>query len=437
MSFPHAHTSFPRAIVHIDGDSFFASCEQSREPSLAGKPVVTGMERGIASSMSLEAKKLGITRATSIAEIKKKFPHVIIIPSDYETYSLLSARFMDIVRRYTPDVEEYGIDECFADITGLRRAHRTSYENICLKIQKHLTRDLNCTFSIGLAPSKTLAKVGSKWKKSDGRSGFTAISTKAIPEYLTKLPIGDVWNIGPQTTAFLHKYGIHTAYQFASREESWIRNTVNINFYQTWQELRGTPALQLSVQKGANTHSIQRVRTFSPPSNDPQFLLAKLTENIDVACARARRYNSEARDISLFLKTQDFHYYSMKARLSRPTNFSHEIADVAVPLFDKLYQRCTLYRATGVTLSNLSVVENAQQDLFGTHLKIEKMGKVYASVDTIGRKYGKHSIHVGTSFLHTRRSCDNHRERQIEKMVTNQRKHKLGYPLLLGEFLSE
>src|SRR5882724_5041887 len=114
------HT-FPRAIVHIDGDAFFASCEQSRRPKLQGRPVVTGKERGIAASMSYEAKARGVTRGMRIAEIRKVCPEAVILPSDYETSSLLSKRFFAIVRRYTPDVEEYSIDECFADLTGLRR----------------------------------------------------------------------------------------------------------------------------------------------------------------------------------------------------------------------------------------------------------------------------------------------------------------------------
>ncbi|MDE2020754.1 MAG: DNA polymerase IV, partial [Patescibacteria group bacterium] len=113
--------NFPRAILHIDGDAFFASCEQSRDPKLKGRPVVTGKERGIAASMSYEAKARGVTRGMRLSEIRRVCPEVVLLPSDYETYSILSKRFFDLVRRYTPDVEEYSIDECFADITGLRR----------------------------------------------------------------------------------------------------------------------------------------------------------------------------------------------------------------------------------------------------------------------------------------------------------------------------
>src|ERR671925_2290697 len=148
---PLTLASFPRAIVHIDGDAFFASCEQSRRPKLQGRPVVTGKERGIAASMSYEAKARGVTRGMRIAEIRKICPDVVILPSDYETYSLLSKRFFAIVRRYTPEVEEYSIDECFCDLTGLRRPLRLSYPQIAARIKQDLDTALGFTFSAGLA----------------------------------------------------------------------------------------------------------------------------------------------------------------------------------------------------------------------------------------------------------------------------------------------
>src|SRR5438552_1874653 len=152
---------FPRAIVHIDGDAFFASCEQSRDPKLQGKPVITGKERGIVASMSYEAKRKGVTRGMRLFEVKKLCPDAVMLPSDYETYSILSQRFFSIVRRYTPDVEEYSIDECFADLTGLRRSLRMNYIEIAKSIKRDLDAELGFTFSVGLAPNKVVAKLAS------------------------------------------------------------------------------------------------------------------------------------------------------------------------------------------------------------------------------------------------------------------------------------
>src|SRR5687768_2000530 len=127
---------FPKAILHIDGDAFFASCEQSRDPKLKGKPVICGRERGIVASMSYEAKARGVTRAMRLADVQRICPDAIMLPSDYETYSLLSKRFFAIVRRYTPDVEEYSIDECFADLTGLRRPLKMKYITMAQRIKQ-------------------------------------------------------------------------------------------------------------------------------------------------------------------------------------------------------------------------------------------------------------------------------------------------------------
>ncbi len=128
-------SSYPRAILHVDGDAFFAACEVASKPHLRGKPVVTGLERGIASAMTYEAKAMGVKRGMPIFEIRKICPKAIILPSDYETYGFFSIRMYEIVRRYTPEIEEYSIDECFADLTGFRRVCRMSYPQIAAVVK--------------------------------------------------------------------------------------------------------------------------------------------------------------------------------------------------------------------------------------------------------------------------------------------------------------
>jgi len=273
--------SYPHAILHIDGDAFFASCEQAGNPKLKGKPVVTGKERGIAASMSYEAKARGVTRGMRISDITKVCPDVVLLPSDYETYSLLATRFYAIVRRFTSDVEEYSIDECFADITGYRRVYRASYTQIAERIKQTLDRELGCTFSVGLAPNKVLAKVGSKWKKP---SGLTAIPGRDIHLYLAQLPVEKLWGIGPNTTAFLAKHRIHTALEYARASEQWVRANLTKPFYQIWQELHGQYVMQLDTTQKDSYASIQKMKTFTPASLDPAFLFAQLSKNIENAC---------------------------------------------------------------------------------------------------------------------------------------------------------
>ena len=148
--------------------------------------MVTGKERGIAASMSYEAKARGVTRGMRMADIRKVCPEAVILPSDYETYSLLSKRFFAIVRRYTPDVEEYSIDECFADLTGLRRPLKMSYLQIAERIKKELDAELGFTFSVGLAPNKVVAKIASKWAKPSGLTAIPGPGAASLPRQASR-----------------------------------------------------------------------------------------------------------------------------------------------------------------------------------------------------------------------------------------------------------
>lgn len=389
-----ARGSFPKAILHIDGDAFFASCEQSRDPELRGKPVITGAERGIASSMSYEAKALGITRAMRLHEIRKICPDVIILPSDYETYSLLSKRFFDVVRRYTPDVEEYGIDECFADITGWNRPLGIGYLAMAERIQEDLRRELGFTFSIGLASTKVLAKAGSKWKKP---YGLTAIPNRDIPTYLSELPIGKVWGIGPRTTDILVRLGIRTALDLARSDDARLDPFLSKPFREIRSELRGHSALPFEPGTRKTHYSVQKMKTFTPASNDPRFVFAQLAKNIESACMRARQYGLEAGKVLVLLRTQTFEHHASEIDLSRPTNFAHELLAVAKPAFDGLFRPGTFYRATMITLLDLRTPDS-QPDLFGTSLKVDGFRRIYEGIDAVRAKYGKHTIHFGPSF---------------------------------------
>jgi DNA polymerase IV len=197
---------FPRAILHIDGDAFFTSVEQALHPDLRGKPLVTGRERGIIACASYEAKALGIKRGISLWDARKACPELVVLPSDYETYSLMSKRMFEIMRRFTPEVEEYSIDEGFADITGMRSYFRKSYPEIARELQQTIARELDLTVSIGLSLTKSLAKIASDFRKP---AGLTIVPGKRIHEFLPRIKTSDVWGLGPNRVALLAKFGIH------------------------------------------------------------------------------------------------------------------------------------------------------------------------------------------------------------------------------------
>lgn len=383
-----------RAIIHIDGDAFFASCEQARNPALKGRPVITGKERGIVSSMSYEAKRKGVTRGMRLFEILRACPDAIVISSDYELYSLISQRFMTIVRRYTSVVEEYSIDECFADLTGMDKPLGMSYEKIARRIQSDLVAELDCSFSVGLASTKVLAKVGSKWEKPNG---FTMIEDHAIPRFLAELPIENVWGIGAQTASLLQRQGIFTALDFITAREGWIRDTLTKPFVEIWHELNGQSVLAIDCEEKWPKGSIQKVKTFTPPSDKRTYIFSQLSRNIENACIRARRYGLAAREATFFLRTQDFRHFGVRAEFSKATAFPNKVIHALEGMFGELFHSRHLYRATGVVLSKLTDEASAQLDLFGEQLNVDKMTRLFESVDTLDSKFGKHTVFVGSS----------------------------------------
>lgn len=432
-------SSFPRAVLHIDGDAFFASCEQARDPALRGKPVICGLERGIAASMSYEAKARGVTRAMPLREIRLLCPDAIILPSDYETYSLLSKRFFEIVRRWTPDVEEYGIDECFADLTGLRRMHHGSYAQIAAHIQDALTAELGFTFSIGLAPTKVLAKLGSKWKKPHG---LTAIPGRRIHEYLAELPVEKVWGIGPQTTAMLEKFGITTALAYARMPLEWVFEHTTKPLQEIWQELNGVSVLGLATELKTTQASIQKFKTFTPPSTDHAFISAQLSRNIENACIKARRYHMAARDVVFVLRTQQFEHAIVEVRLTSATSVPGPIITAATEAMKELWRPGTQYRATGVTFTKMETDDSAQPDLFGASVRVESVRRVYESADQIDRLFGKHAVYIASSHLaQTFAQHDGERghlaARKTDLFKGETARQRLAIPMLMGQELAD
>ncbi|MFA7314496.1 MAG: DNA polymerase IV [Candidatus Magasanikbacteria bacterium] len=386
--------SFPRAILHIDGDCFFASCEMAKNPALRGKPIITGVERGIASSMSYEAKALGIKRGMPLHEMKKLCPDIIFVPSDYETYSLYSFRLYNIVRRYTASVEEYSIDECFAELTGMRRPLHMSYEQMAYKIKEDLDKELGMTFSVGLAPTKVLAKLASKWKKP---SGCTIIKANEIQNFLRDTDIDKIWGIGKQTTAYLRTNGIYTALEFAKKDWEWIDKNMTKPHKETWKELRGELINELDKDKKSSYRSISKTKTFTPPSTDRSYVFSQLSKNIENACIKARRYNLHTKKIFFFLKTQDFKYNGLELKLSNNTNNAVDILRVIKEKFSDIFKENTPYRATGIFLLDLDEEGTQQLDLFSHQPTIERFERLLGSLDEMAKKYGKHTVFLGSS----------------------------------------
>ena len=391
-----------KVIMHMDGDAFFVACEVAKNPKLKGLPVVTGEERGIVSALSYEAKALGIARGLPIFQLKKQFPQVIILPGDYACYAHYSEMMFNIVRRYADLVEEYSIDECFADLTGLDRPLKMSYKEIAQRIQREITEELGLSISVGVAPTKVLAKVASKWKKPNG---FTMIGIDTAPNFLRETPIGKIWGIGPQTTIFLKKKGIITAFDFITKSQDWVNDNLSKPYEALWFELNGTSVMPIDPNPKTSFDSIQKTRSFHPASNDQVFLLSQFSKHVEDACAKARHFDLVANTVSIFLKTRSFEYHTYTFKLDTPTNAPEIITDLIEKHFHKVFRRQVLYRTAGVTLHGLVSKETVsiQGDLFGGSLKTESTKKgekyeiIHKQIDTLEDKFGKRIIYLAST----------------------------------------
>lgn len=423
--------SFPRAILHLDADAFFASCEQALNPALRGRPVITGKERGIVSAASYEAKARGVTRGMRLFEVRKICPDAVILPSDYETYSIFSLRMFEILRRFTPDVEEYSIDEAFADLTGLRRFHRASYESIADSIRKTMAAELGFTVSVGVSLTKVLAKIGSKHRKPNG---LTIIGSGDIEEHLSQLPVGKIWGIGPNTAAYLAKFGIRTALDFARRPESFADKALSKPYREIWHELNGRSVLPVITEPKQSYQSISKAKTFTPPSTDREFVFAQLARNLENACIKARRHNLAAQRLSLFLRQQDFRDNGCEIKLDRPASYPAELFKALHEGFSRLYRPGTPYRQTTVVLAGLVAESACQYTLFDDPVRMEKMSRLYHAVDSLSARFGKHTVQHGASLptrQHTQHAGDRgdlpHRRKDLIRGETARR--CLGIPI--------
>lgn len=420
-----------RAIIHIDGDAFFVGCEQALHPEYRGKPVVTGGERGIASALSYEAKAKGVKRGMSLFEIKKICPEVIILPSDYETYSLFSKRMMAIVHRFSGLVEEYSIDECFADLTGLRQPLHKSYTEIAQSIKETVQKELGISVSVGLAPTKVLAKVASKWQKPNG---FTVIRKETIPNFLKKVSVGKIWGIGFNTTSYLNNLQVFTAWDFISKDQEWVETKLSKPYQEIWRELKGEVVYEVNTEEKTSYASISKTKTFTPSSSEKSFVYAALLKNLENACIKARRHGLATKKIVIFLKQQDFTFVGLEAKVSRATNNPIDLIPIINPLFEKIFSAKSIYRATGVAISELQDADKIQGTLFDAPLMLTRWQKIYEAVDIINCKFGKHTMHLAASLkahnLEARFNAVPGREQIILKGEKGRK--RLGIPVFVG-----
>lgn len=384
-------------ILHLDGDGFFASCEQVMHPELAGKPIVTGSERGIITSASKEAKKLGIGRGVTPWDAKKIYPKLIFVSSNYRAYEVFSYRMVSIIKRYTNAVEHYSIDEAFADLSGLEFVHRMPLGEIAWHIKQEVQASMGLSFSFGLAPTKSLAKVASKWKKPDG---FTVIAQGKHEQFLKDCPLEKIWGIGPRLNVRLRKMGLTTALDLARLSPVIVKAEFEKPLRIIWEELRGNQILSIESGEEEAQQSMQRTHTFRP-TTDAKKIEQELLFNLEQVFRRLRDAGQVVHRVGIMLKSQEFRYSSADIPLERPTAYESEVIAKARTALRKLIRPDTLYRATGVFLHELENAHPGQTRLFESAAKRDKLEKLYASIDDLRSKFKRPVVRVGPVNLPT------------------------------------
>ena len=387
-----------------DLDNCYVSCERVFRPDLVGKPVVVlSNNDGMIVARSNEAKALGVKDCTPYFQLAEQFPNeeIAVFSSNYELYGELTGRVISIISKETPAYFRYSIDECFMYLDGIELDKLQQWgENL----HKRVKREVGMPISIGLAPTKTLAKIASKLaKKYEVYKHCCMIDTDYKREKaLEWCPIEDVWGIGRRYAAKLQALGCKTALDFAKHHRDWVRLTLNnINIVRTWQELNGEDAVpneQLAKKK-----SICTSRSFNGMISDIESLKTQVS-NYAARCAeKLRQQNTVASIVGVFLNTNAFRedlaqYWNFRERqLITPSSSTITIVQAANDMLQSIYRPGYQYKKAGVIVMGIGPDSPIQQDLFDINAEqFQKMKRLDEVVDRINRMHGSETIVLGS-----------------------------------------
>ena len=436
-----------------DCNNFYCSCERVFRPDLIGKPVVVlSNNDGCVIARSEEAKALGYKMGDPFYQVKEKLEAegVAIFSSNYTLYGSLSNRVMSMLSHYSPHIDQYSIDESFFDVDQ-SMAERFFQDNLKendtflnnesllhqygARISADVLRAVGIPISIGIAETKTLAKIGSKFaKKYKGYQGCCLIDTdERRHKALSLFPIKDVWGIGRQISRKLDYMGIRTAAQFADKKESWVRSHFNITMVRTWKELNGESCI--SIEELPQKKSICTSRSFAGEGISDKDVVEEAVANFAVRCAeKLRHQGSVCQGITVFAWTSRFNEnvpeYTIHDSLTLPiaTNAQEEIVGAALSILRAKYPKSMAdsrpdrpdmsfhFKKAGVILWQISPDHPRQQDFFDP-IDRSKQKKLMEAIDAINRKNGYGTIRQAIQGTNCR--FDLKREYMSKQFTTN------------------
>ena len=375
-----------KVIVHIDLNAFFVRAEEIRNPKIEGKAVAIGHlgRGGIVSTCSYEARKFGVRSGMPMNKAVDLCPNLLIIPPDFHFYIALSHEFKNYIRSITPKVESASIDELFADFTDVVKGKR-NIEAYFRSIQNTLYEKTGLKCSIGVGPSKFLAKMGSDYQKP---MGLTIIRRKNIKDILYPLPIDDMFGIGKKTAPRLKHVGIKTIGDLAEALDSNDETVLNIvgKFaieLKDWLHGYGSDEI---ITEWDDPKSIGNSTTLVEDTN--QFEIIKNTFEMlaEEVSMRAKRDSMIGTTIQIMAKDTKYQAHQKSVTLANPTNKASDILNAALKLYEKNFLDMTV-RAVGVTLQNLVNIKDVSiQMTFFDYEQHEEENKTKLLINEINRK---------------------------------------------------
>ena len=387
-----------KAIALIDGNNFYASCEQVLDPSLLGRPVVVlSNNDGCIIARNAEARMLGISMGEPYFKIRFKLERlgVNIRSSNYELYADMSQRLFQLINTYCEKVEIYSIDEAFVEITHPYNDNLTAWSR---ELRSRIFQYIGITISIGIGKTKVQAKMANKIsKKLSSQAGiFNLIEGSNINKWMELFTIKDIWGIGRKHILTLQRHGIHNAKQLRDIPNTEIKQLLGINGLRIKHELKGQVCLPVKINK-IKKKETSVSRSFGQPIEILEELKKAIAAQTIIACEKLRKQEQLTSSITVFTRTSLYlpNFYSKTAtkRLEVPSNNTIFLLDIAMKLTNQIYKsNCNLVKS-GVIMKCLQSKDLVQLNIFNNTL-LEKSHKdnLIKTIDKINRKYGKGTI---------------------------------------------
>ena len=386
-------------IALADCNSFFCSVEKVFHPGLDEKPVcVLSCNDGCIVALTPEAKAIGLHRGDPIFKMRDIVEHnnVKLFSTNMYLYAAMSKRVNNILRTAVPHTESYSIDESFLYLDGMEKLY--NLEEYMRGVAEKVKLYTDIPVSVGIAPSKTLAKMGSKFAKQ--YKGYRSVcmidNEDKRRKALELFELADVWGIGRQTLAKLNYLGIHTPLEFADKKESWVRSHFNLPEVQTWKELNGIPSI--NTAEVAQKQSISTSRSFGEMVTSIDSLRASVADFAASCANKLRGQHSVASTVTVYIMSnrfrEDLPQYSngQTAILPISTSDTIEITQAALSVLESIYREGIFYKKSGVILGNITDASVIQQNLFDEVKNRPQRFQLMKSIDEINHKFGLKKI---------------------------------------------